>query len=85
MVIQLILGIAIILVGIYIFRRNASQVHTETLGKHSGMNILRERYARGEIDTIEYRSRKGGRGMHGGFWGYNIVPSAGTSSSSNTQ
>lgn len=27
----------------------------------------------------------GGRGMHGGFWGYNTVPSAGTSSSSNTQ
>ncbi|WP_088187974.1 DUF2680 domain-containing protein [Desulfosporosinus sp. FKA] len=27
----------------------------------------------------------GGRGMHGGFWGYNTVPSAGTSSGSNTQ
>jgi hypothetical protein len=32
-----------------------------------------------------YGGMGGGRGMHGGFWGYNTVPSAGTSSSSNTQ
>ncbi|WP_366556964.1 hypothetical protein [Desulfosporosinus sp. BICA1-9] len=35
----LILGIGIILLGIYIFRRSASQVHTGTLGKHSGIDI----------------------------------------------
>ncbi|GAB6151353.1 hypothetical protein JCM17380_01030 [Desulfosporosinus burensis] len=54
----LILGIGIILLGIYIFRRSASQVHTGTLGKYSGMDILRERYACGEIDSAEYQSRK---------------------------
>ena len=58
MVLPLILGIAIILVGILVFRRNASQVHTG-LGKHNtGMVILRERYASGEIDSGEYQSRK---------------------------
>ena len=57
-VVPLILGIGIILLGMYVFRRNASQVRTGTLGKHSGMDILRERYARGEIDSVEYQSRK---------------------------
>ena len=36
---HLILGIGIILLGIYIFRRNASHVSTGGLGKHSGMDI----------------------------------------------
>lgn len=58
MVMPLILGIGIILLGIYIFRRSASQVHIGTIGEHSGMDILRERYARGEIDSVEYQSRK---------------------------
>jgi putative membrane protein len=55
---NLILGIGIILLGIYIFRRNASHVQTGGLGKQSGMDILRERYARGEIDSADYQSRK---------------------------
>ncbi|KJR47313.1 hypothetical protein UF75_2305 [Desulfosporosinus sp. I2] len=56
---QLIVGIGIILLGIYLFRHNASHVHTGGLGKDSSaMNILRERYARGEIDSAEYQSRK---------------------------
>ena len=59
MVIPLIFGIAIILLGALVFRRNALQVHTGALGKHNtGMNILRERYASGEIDSEEYQSRK---------------------------
>jgi len=58
MVMPLILGIGIILLGIYLFRRNASHVQTGGQGKHSGMDILRERYARGEIDSAEYQSRK---------------------------
>ena len=58
LVMPLIFGIVIILVGIYLFRRNNSQVHIGTMGKHSGMDILRERYARGEIDSVEYQSRK---------------------------
>ncbi|MHB8072888.1 SHOCT domain-containing protein [Desulfosporosinus fructosivorans] len=55
---NLILGIGIILLAIYLFRRNALHVHTERLGNNSGMDILRERYARGEIDSVEYQSRK---------------------------
>jgi putative membrane protein len=57
-VIPLILLIGIILLGFYVARRYTSQVHTGTMGKHSGMDILRERYARGEIDSVEYQSRK---------------------------
>lgn len=55
---HLLFGIGIILLGIYIFRRSTSRVKTGGLEKHSGMDILRERYARGEIDSAEYQSRK---------------------------
>ncbi len=55
---MLIFWIGIILLGIYLFRRNASHVHTGGLDKHRAMDILRERYARGEIDSVEYQSRK---------------------------
>jgi len=55
---MLIFWIGVILLGIYLFRRNASHVHTGSLGKHSGMDILRNRFAHGEIDSAEYQSRK---------------------------
>ncbi|GAB6155898.1 hypothetical protein JCM17380_46500 [Desulfosporosinus burensis] len=55
---MLIFWIGIILLGIYLFRRNTSNVQAGGLGKHSGIDILRERYARGEIDSAEYQSRK---------------------------
>ena len=59
MVMPLILGIGIILLGIFLYRRNSSQVHTDGLGRRNGgLDILRERYARGEIDSAEYQSRK---------------------------
>jgi len=58
LVMPLIFGIVIILVGIYLVRRNTSQVHSGTMSKQSGMDILRERYARGEIDSEEFQSRK---------------------------
>lgn len=59
MMMPLILGIGIILLALYVFRRNSSQVQTNGLGKqNSGLDILRERYARGEIDSAEYQSRK---------------------------
>ena len=55
---HLILGIGIILLAIYLFRSSASHVHSGGLVKHSGMDILRERYARGEIDSAEFLNRK---------------------------
>lgn len=56
---NLILVIGIILLGIYLFRRNAAQMRTGEPSKHNNaMNILRERYARGEIDSVEYQRRK---------------------------
>jgi len=59
MIIPIIICIGIILLGIYLFRCNATQVHTNEHSKHSsGLDILRERYARGEMDSAEYQSRK---------------------------
>lgn len=55
---HLIFWIGIILLAVYLFRRNASQVHNMALGKNTAMDILRERYARGEIDSEEFQSRK---------------------------
>ena len=55
---MIIFWIGIILLGIYLFRRNAPHIHSGGQGKHSSMDILRERYARGEIDSAEYQSRK---------------------------
>jgi len=57
-IMPLIFGIGIILLVIYLFRRNTSRVHTGAIGRHSGMDILRERYARGEIGSEEYQARK---------------------------
>jgi putative membrane protein len=58
MIMPLIFLIGIILLGIYLFRRSSSQVRTSALNNHSGMDVLRERYARGEIDSEEFQSRK---------------------------
>ena len=55
---HLIFWIGIILLVIYIFRRTVPHKHTGGQSKYSGMDILRERYARGEIDSTEYQSRK---------------------------
>lgn len=55
---HLIFWIGIIILGIYLFRRKTSLVHTGGQSSHSGMDILRERYARGEIDSAEFQSRK---------------------------
>jgi len=53
-----IFGIGIILLGIYLFRRGSSHIHNADKGKQAAMDILRERYASGEIDSEEYQSRK---------------------------
>jgi len=55
---HLIFWIGIIFLGSYIFRHNAPHNHTGGPSNHSGMDILRERFARGEIDSAEYQSRK---------------------------
>ena len=58
-VMPLIFIFGIILLGIYWFRRNSSQVQTNSFGmQNTGLDILRERYARGEIDFTEYQNRK---------------------------
>lgn len=55
----LIFGVGIVLLIIYLFRRNSIKVYSNGPSRHnSGLDILRERYARGEIDTAEYQSRK---------------------------
>ena len=58
MLMPLIMGAAIILLGIYVFRRSTWRVRTGVLSDQSALDILRERYARGEIDSAEYQSRK---------------------------
>jgi len=59
MFMPMIFVVGIILLGVYLFRRNSSQGHTNGIGKqNSGLDILRERYAKGEIDSTEYQSRK---------------------------
>ena len=60
MAIQLIFWIALILLGVYLFRHfvrpggsSSSFVRNDT-----SLDILRERYARGEVDLEEYQKRK---------------------------
>jgi len=59
MIIPLIIVIGIVFLVIYVFRRNV--LHNNNgpfVHSNSAMDILRERYARGEIDTEEYQNRK---------------------------
>jgi len=59
MIMPMLFVIGIVLLGVYLFRRNSSQVQANGPGKqNSGLDILRERYARGEIDAEDYQSRK---------------------------
>jgi putative membrane protein len=59
MIMPLIFGIGFILLVIYLFRRNSIQVYPDRFGKQdAGLDILCERYARGEIDSVEFQSKK---------------------------
>jgi putative membrane protein len=49
-ILPMIIGIGIILLVYFLFKRNSSQ--------NSELDILRKRYAHGEIDSTEYMSRK---------------------------
>lgn len=59
MAMQLIFWVAIIAFGVYLFRRYGSRVGVNTSRNgSSALDILRERYARGEIERDEYERRK---------------------------
>lgn len=59
MAFQLIFWVAIIAIGIYLFKRmGSSRMTVGTFGRPDALDILKERYAKGEIDTDEYQRRK---------------------------
>lgn len=58
MAMQLIFWVAIIALGVYLFRRYGSRVGVNAPRNGSALDILRERYARGEIEKDEYDRRK---------------------------
>lgn len=59
MAVQMIFWIGLFVLGVYLFRRLSKNAPNET-GAQGGvaLDILRERYARGEIDTEEYNHRR---------------------------
>ena len=56
--IQLLFWIVIILIAVKLFRNYSHKTHIGNLSNSSALNILRERYAKGEIDTEEFNRRK---------------------------
>lgn len=56
--IKLLIAIAVIVLAVYLIRRLAARgVHASTTYARA-LDILNERYARGEIDTEDYQTRK---------------------------
>lgn len=55
---RLLMGVLIVLLVIYLVRRVTRTVPNNSFTNTKAMNILRERYARGEMDSEEYQRRK---------------------------
>ena len=58
MAIQLLFWIALIVIGVKLFRSYSSRTPVGHHSKDNSLDILRERYARGAIDADEYNRRK---------------------------
>ncbi|MCO5386889.1 MAG: SHOCT domain-containing protein [Desulfosporosinus sp.] len=58
MVVQMIFWIGLFVLGVYLFRRIGKQTPIETANRRDALDILRERYARGDIDTEEFNIRR---------------------------
>ncbi len=58
MAVQLIFWIALIVIGVNLFRNYITKAPVGHYSKDNPLNVLRERYARGEIDSEEYSRRK---------------------------
>lgn len=58
MALQLIFWIALIVIGVKLFRNYSTKTPVSHYIQDNSMNILRERYAKGEIDSEEYQRRK---------------------------
>lgn len=58
MALQLIFWIVIVWLGISFFRRLGTSGRNGSYGVNEALIVLRERYARGEIDAEEYQARK---------------------------
>ncbi len=58
MVVQVVFWIAIIAIVVGLFRRYGANTRSTAVGRNSALDILRERYARGELDTEEFNRRK---------------------------
>lgn len=58
--VQLIFWIALILLGVYLIRHLVRPVVSSGsfVRNDASLDILRERFARGEIDSVEYQRRK---------------------------
>lgn len=58
MALQALFWIALIAIGVYLFRRSAGYGHRQV--HNSALDILNERFARGEITSEEYKRMKQG-------------------------
>lgn len=58
MAMQAVFWVAIIALGIYLFRRYGSRIPAGPSRHPDALDILRERYAKGEIEPEEFQRRK---------------------------